>query len=389
MNMKKTIGLLALLSAFPPLSTDMYLPAIPLMVEQWHAPLAMVNLTLVCFFVAYCGFLLIYGPLSDRYGRRPPLLVGISLYIIACLFCAMTTSVELMILARTLQGAGAAAASAIALAICKDRFTGQIRQRIFIQIGIIVAAAPMLAPVIGGWIIELSSWRLVFVIQALLGLTTMVGVLGMEETLQTPISEPLSRVLVSYLRLFRNSRYILLALTYAVMGIPFFAFIAASSDIYITRLGYSEREYGYFFAITSFAFMVAPMAFSRSVRHISLMRLLPIGYLGMILSASLMTMPWLPLPWRIALPMWLFTFSFSFTRPPGNNLILEQVDTDVGAASAFMVFIFFITGAASMWAISLDWGDKITTLGWLGVGASSFTIAAWFLLTRFVRLRLP
>ena len=167
--MKKIIGLLALLSAFPPLSTDMYLAAIPLLVEQWHAPLAMVNLTLVCFFVTYCGFLLIYGPLSDRYGRRPPLLVGISSICVASLFCAMANSVELMILARTLQGAGAASASAIALAISKDRFTGQIRQRVFIQIGIIVAAAPMLAPVIGGWIIELSSWRLVFVVQALMG----------------------------------------------------------------------------------------------------------------------------------------------------------------------------------------------------------------------------
>lgn len=387
--MKKIIGLLALLSAFPPLSTDMYLAAIPLLVETWHAPLATVNLTLVCFFVTYCGFLLIYGPLSDRFGRRPPLIVGISLYVAASLFCALATSVHMMILARTLQGAGAASASAIALAISKDLFAGQVRQRVFIQIGIIVAAAPMLAPVIGGWIIELSSWRLVFIVQALMGLVAIVGVLRTEEPLKTPSTEPLSRVASSYFRLFGNPRYILLALTFAVMGIPFFAFIAASSDIYITRLGYSEREYGYFFAINSAAFMVAPMAFSRIVKRVSLMKLLPVGYLGMMVSASLMTMSLLPLPWRIALPMWLFTFSFSFTRPPGNNLILEQVDSDIGAASSFMVFIFFITGASSMWAISLDWADKITTLGWLGVGASTFTLCAWFLLTRLVTLRQP
>lgn len=387
--MKKIVGLLALLSAFPPLSTDMYLAAIPLLVERWHEPLATVNLTLVCFFVTYCGFLLIYGPLSDRLGRRPPLIAGIGLYVAASLLCAGADSVGTMIVARTLQGAGAASASAIALAISKDLFSGQARQRIFIQIGIIVAAAPMLAPVIGGWIIELSSWRLVFVVQALMGLTTMIGVLRLEEPLKTPSSEPLSKAASSYLRLFRNPRYILLALTFAVMGVPFFAFIAASSDIYITRLGYSERQYGYFFALNSAAFMVAPMAFSRIVKRVHLMKLLPIGYLGMICSASLMTLPLLPLPWRIALPMWLFTFSFSFTRPPGNNLILEQVDTDVGAASAFMVFIFFITGAGSMWAISLDWTDKIATLGWLGVVASSFTLCAWFALIRLVTLRQP
>ncbi len=387
--MKKIIGLLALLSAFPPLSTDMYLAAIPLLVETWHEPLAKVNLTLVCFFATYCAFLLLYGPLSDRFGRRPPLLVGIGLYVAASLFCALADSVEMMIRARTLQGAGAASASAIALAISKDLFVGQVRQRVFIQIGIIVAAAPMLAPVIGGWIIELSSWRWVFVVQAMMGALTMAGVLRMQETLQVPTGEPLSRAILAYIRLFQNPRYILLALTFAVMGAPFFAFIAASSDIYITRLGYSERLYGYFFALNSVAFMLAPMAFSRIVKRVPLMKLLPFGYLGMMCSAALMTMPWLPLPWRIALPMWLFTFSFSFTRPPGNNLILEQVERDVGAASAFMVFIFFITGALSMWCISFDWADKITTLGWMGVAASCFTLCAWFLLTRFVQLRLP
>ncbi len=387
--MKKIIGLLALLSAFPPLSTDMYLAAIPLLVETWHEPLAKVNLTLVCFFATYCAFLLLYGPLSDRFGRRPPLLIGIGIYVTASLFCALADSVEMMILARTLQGAGAASASAIALAISKDLFVGQVRQRVFIQIGIIVAAAPMLAPVIGGWIIELSSWRLVFVVQAMMGALTMVGVLRMEETLRVPTGEPLSGAILAYIRLFKNPRYILLALTFAVMGVPFFAFIAASSDIYITRLGYSERLYGYFFALNSAAFMVAPIAFSKIVKRVPLMKLLPFGYMGMMCSAALMTMPWLPLPWRIALPMWLFTFSFSFTRPPGNNLILEQVERDIGAASAFMVFIFFITGALSMWCISFNWTDKITTLGWMGVAASSFTLCAWFLLTRFVQLRLP
>jgi DHA1 family bicyclomycin/chloramphenicol resistance-like MFS transporter len=170
-----------------------------------------------------------------------------------------------MIAARTLQGAGAASASAVALAISKDLFTGLVRQRVFIQIGIIVAAAPMLAPIIGGWIIELSSWRLIFILQVLLGLVAIVGVLRTEEPLKVPSTEPLSRVAGSYLRLFRNPRYILLTLTFAV-GHTFFAFIAASADI-ITRLGYDERQYGYFFGLNSLAFMLAPLAFSRFARR--------------------------------------------------------------------------------------------------------------------------
>ena len=114
----------------------MYLAAIPLLVELWHQSLATVNLTLVCFFATYSAFLLIYGPLSDRYGRRPPLLVDLGLYVGASLFCAVADNVVVMIFARTLQGAGAVAASAIAFAFCKDLLDGHLRQRIFIQLGI-------------------------------------------------------------------------------------------------------------------------------------------------------------------------------------------------------------------------------------------------------------
>ena len=230
-SMKKMIGLLALLSAFPPLSTDMYLAAIPLLVKEWQESLAVINLTLICFFISYCLFLLIYGPVSDRFGRRPPLLAGVGLYVVACIFCAAAGNSSTLIVARIVQGAAAAAASALALAICKDRFEGHLRQRIFVQIGIIVAAAPMLAPIIGGWLIKLYSWRLVFILQALMGLVALFGVYRMPESLPAPAKVGFSKVAGSYFRLFGNPRYILLALTFAVTGIPVFAFIAVSSDI--------------------------------------------------------------------------------------------------------------------------------------------------------------
>lgn len=284
--MKKLIGLLALLAAFPALSTDMYLAAISLLVKLWRQPLATVNLTLVGFFATYCVFLLVYGPLSGRYGRRPPLLAGLALYIGASLLCAAATIIEVMIATRILQGAGAAAASSIAYAICKDRFDGLLRQRIFIQLGIIVAAAPMIAPVIGGWIIELFSWRLVFLIQAMLGLTAAVGVLWMEESLKERSREPMRAVYRSYARLITNQPFILLTLVFACLGIPFFAFIAVSADIYITILGYSEKEYGYFFGVNASAFMIAPFLFSRMARRGALRCLLPISYAGVLLSSA-------------------------------------------------------------------------------------------------------
>lgn len=387
--MKKLIGLLALLAAFPPLSTDMYLAALPLLVTSWQQPLATVNLTLVGFFATYCFFLLIYGPLSDRYGRRPPLLAGLAIYSGASLLCALATSIEMMIITRILQGAGAAAASSICFAICKDRFEGRIRQRVFINLGIIVAVAPMLAPIVGGWIIELSSWRLVFVVQVGLGLVAAIGVYGMEESLQKKSRDSLRVVFGSYRRLAANHQFFLLTLACACLGTPVFAYIAVSSDIYITLLGYSERQYGYFFAANASAFMLAPLIFSRLVRRRSLQRLLPLSYGGVLVSSLALLVVPVVQPYRLTLFMWLLSFFFAFGRPPSNNLILEQVQHDVGTASSFMVFVYFMTGACSMWFISLDWPDKVSMLGWLGLVSAAITLSGWVWLNARLTLRFP
>ncbi|TKB23669.1 multidrug effflux MFS transporter [Desulfopila sp. IMCC35006] len=387
--MKKKIALLALLAAFPPLSTDMYLAAIPLLVQSWQQPLAVVNLTLIGFFVTYCGFLLFYGPLSDRYGRRPPLLAGIGLYIFASLLCALADNVFLLIVGRILQGAGAASASAISFAICKDLFEGSLRQRVFLQLGVIVAAAPMLAPIIGGWIIVSLSWHWVFVLQAMMGTIAATGVWCMHETLEKPSTDNLRRVFKSYVRLLGNKQFFLLTVALAILGTPFFAFIAVSSDIYINLFGYSAREYGFFFAGNASAFMLAPLVFSRTARHLPLTLLLPVSYLGVLLASFLLLFADTSHAFTLAVPMWFLTFFFAFGRPPGNNLILEQVDEDVGAASSLMVFVFFVTGSCSMWFISLGWQNTVLVMGVLGVCSAGLTLAGWFAIQYLLTLRIP
>jgi DHA1 family bicyclomycin/chloramphenicol resistance-like MFS transporter len=379
------IFLLALLSAFPPLATDMYLPALPLLQREFQAPLVAINLSLVTFFIAYCGFLLLYGPLSDRYGRKPPLLAGVGAFIVACLVCGLARSAGMMICGRILQGAGAAAASAIVFAIGKDRFSGQQRQRVFIQIGVIVATAPMIAPILGGWILKLLSWQWIFMLQAFLGSVAFVGVLGMEESLRPQTPPGFREVATSYLRLLNNRRYISLLLTLSCTCVPVFAFIGGSADIYITRLGYNEQQFGYFFGFNALAFVLAPLTFSRVVRTVPLTRLMPLAFTGMLVASLLLLCPWIPIPWRLTLPMFCLTFCFSFCRPAGNNLILEQVDRDSGAASSLMVFFYFMIGALGMWLFSLEWHDKIVTLGVMGVVSVSCTLLLWQAVKRRIR----
>lgn len=374
------IFLLGLLSAFPLLSTDMYLPAIPLLKESWGESLSTINYTLVGFFISYCICLLIYGPLSDRFGRRPPLLVGIVIYIIASLLCAAADNAVSLIVFRIFQAAGAAAASTISLAISKDIFKGNERQRILAYIAMIMALAPMLAPVLGGWIMLLFSWHSIFIFQAMIGAAALFRVCQMPETLEKVSPTSVSRTAGVYLELLRNRRYVGLVLMLSFTVLPNYAFIAASSDIYVNRFGFSEQLFGLFFAFNAAAIMTGSFACTRLSGKVGNRVLLTASFIGVLLSGMGMLVPIFSGPWRLALPMALASFSFGLSRPPSNNLILEQVDRHAGAASSLMVLFYYMIGALSMWIISMDWSDKIEVLGIMGLLSGGIILAIWFFL---------
>lgn len=369
--------MLSLLAAFPPLSTDMYLPAIPQLITQWNQPLVVVNLTLICFFLTYCLFMLIYGPVSDHFGRRRPLLVGIGIYIWGSLMCALARDVYFLIAARILQASGAASASALSLAMCKDLFEAKARERIMAHMAVIVALAPMLAPVIGGWVVHYFSWRWVFVFQAVMGIIAWGGVFLMAEPLQHLERISPAQVVWVYVRLLRNRRYTGLMIAMSILVLPFFGFLAGSSEIYMSHFGMDERQFGYFFGFNALALMFGPFAFSRLTHSIPSRSLLTFSFVG-ILAASIV-LAGLPhhSPWSLALPMWILSFFFGLSRPPSNNLILEQVQQDVGAASALIIFAFMTIGAAGMGIISMAWQDKIMVLGVLGSIVGALTLVFW------------
>ncbi|MCJ8499469.1 multidrug effflux MFS transporter [Desulfatitalea alkaliphila] len=369
--------LLALLTAFPALSTDMYLPALPYLGALWDVPLVVVNFTLIGFFLSYCVMMLVYGPLSDRFGRRRPLLVGVGIFIAASGMCALAPDIHVLIAARVLQAAGAAAASALALAISKDLFESAQRARIMSYIAVIVALAPMLAPIIGGWVIHYVGWRWVFICQGGMGMIAWVGVFRMTESLQRFQAVSAREAVRVYFRLFRNRRYTGLLLAMSLLVFPFFAFIAGSPDIYMTRFGMDERQFGLFFGFNAFAFMCGPMAFSRLSRRVSTASLLTVAFAGIAISSLLMLIWPYDSPWRLALPMWGITFFLGMSRPPSNNLILDQVDRDVGAASALIIFTFMTCGAISMGLISLQWTDKIRVLSSMGAIGGTAAFLFW------------
>ena len=383
----KTSGvflLLVLLAAFPPLATDMYLPAIPFLQKTWGESLPVINLTLIGFFISYCLFLLIYGPVSDSYGRKPPLLVGIVLFIVASLLCAQSENVTALILFRVLQAAGAAAAASLCLAMTKDLYVSEDRVRILAWMGVIMPLAPAIAPILGGWMMIWFSWRWIFVCQAAIALIALVGVLRLNETLQEKSpTRPLETIGI-YFDLFRNRRYLACALMVSLNIVPLFAFIASSADIYITHMGLSEQTFGYLFAINALAFMAGSLLCTRLLHRVSSSHVMTLGFAGVLLGGIIMLLRIFPAPWSLTLPMSIITFSLGLSRPPSNNFVLEQVTRNAGAASSLLIFMFFMLGAVSMWIISLAWTNKIQVIGLMATCVGIVMLSLWSLLAKKV-----
>jgi len=385
-NKTKLFFLVTLLAAFPPLSTDMYLPALPYLQDTWQEPMTVINLTLAGFFIGYCLSLLLYGPLSDRYGRRPPLLVGVGIYVVASLLCAGADSAITLIVFRILQGVGSASASVIAMAITKDVYEGSERQRILAYMGVIMSLAPMLAPVIGGFIMTWLSWAWVFIAQAMIGVIALYGVYKLEEPMKTLSSKSLMSSVGMYLELVKNKKYITMVLLFSAVALPHFSFIGSAADIYISRFGITEQAFGYFFGCNAMAIMAGSFACAKIQKFVDARVLLTTSFTGLLIAGIVMKLQIFPGPFGLAIPMALASFSFGLSRPPSNNMVLEQVDRGVGAASSLMVFVYFMIASFSMWFISFDWEDKIITISLLAMVSSGIVLTIWLFLPRiFVR----
>ncbi len=371
------ILLLALLTAFPPLATDMYLPAIPHLMDIWGQPLSVVNLTLILFFVTYCISLLVYGPLSDRFGRKPPLVGGLILFIAASFLCSFSTNIWMLIVARVVQGMGAGAASSISLAMARDRLESGAREKVLSQVSVIMALAPMVSPMIGSFILDFLSWPWVFVLQGLMGGVALLGVLGTSESHAGEAGETILALLHKYSEAFRNRRFMGLVLCNAIISLPLFAFIAGSSSIYMGSFGLSEHQFSLFFGANAFCFMSGSMTCMRFGKKLGTLAMISFAYAGIMLGGILMLINNFSGPWQFAIPMGFTTYCLGLSRPPSNNLALEQVAKDAGTASSLMVFSYFMCGALSMAVVSLEWSDKLVYIGALSLCSGLAAFGLW------------
>ena len=237
------------LTAFPALSTDLYLPALPGMTAYFGVPEYQTNLTLILFFVFFAVAILVWGPLSDRFGRRPTLLVGLSLYTLAGMLCALSSNIYQLMVFRVLQALGTGAAVANATAIVKDVYAGRKREVTLAIVQTMTILSPAVAPVVGALILRFTSWRGTFVAQAILGFLVLVGAVAFRETVPERLK---GNPLASLKRLgwvLKNRTFALMLVNFSLISMAGLAFIASSSYIYEVDFGVSSQAYSLFFAL--------------------------------------------------------------------------------------------------------------------------------------------
>ncbi|HVB06114.1 MAG TPA: multidrug effflux MFS transporter [Acidimicrobiales bacterium] len=261
------VVLLGALSAFAPLSIDMYLPALPRLQRGFSAPPSLAQATLTACLVGLAGAQLFVGPLSDRLGRRRPLLVGVGLYALASLACALAPNLPLLILLRLVQGAAGAAGIVIARAVVRDLRSGDEAARLFSLLLVVNGFAPALAPVIGAQLLHLGSWRVTFVALALLGGLLFVASLALfPETLgQRAPAPPPRRQRTIYRELLGDRRFDAYALLSGLVTGAMFAYIAGAPFVLENQFGVSPVGFSGVFAMNATGIVAASQLGARLV----------------------------------------------------------------------------------------------------------------------------
>ena len=376
---KGALGFLALISAFPPLSTVLYLPALPQMVEALDTTQTSVNMTLSMFFLFYSVGLLFWGPLSEKFGRKPILLSGLTIYVVASLFCAFSQHVEQLIAGRIIQALGGSAATVVATAIVKDIYSGREREKVMATIMSMVIIAPMVAPVLGALLLKYTSWRTIFLMLAAIGAITLLGGMLFRETLSDKFTGSVVGSWYRLLVVLKNLGFSSLLLIFSLAPIALMAFLASASYIYIDGFGLTEGQFSLFFAFNATCAMVGPTIYMRMRRHIEPKLIVTVCFTLIAVCGVVVSVFGHISPWWFALSVGPVTMAVIAVRVPGTHLMLEQQDEDTGSASALINFFAMFMGSMGMQLVTLWPGTLITNLGYIQIGVGMVCSILWLL----------
>lgn len=375
---------LSLLLGIQPVTTDLYLPALPSLTEGFGAPVSQAQLTLSTLLLAFGISQLFWGPLSDRFGRRPVLLCGLGAYTLASVGCALAASMPLLIVWRTVQGAAMGAGVMAARAIVRDLYAPEIGARMMSRgltgLGVIACVC---APV-GGLLADLWGWRYALTTLALFGaLSLTVVVLRFEETIprRNPLALQPATLVTTWLTILRHPTFLAWSALTTTVYAGLFTFLASSSFVFIKVLGLTRTQYGLVMFSMSFAYMSGTVLCRLLLPRFGVRRSVALAGVLTLVGGTLtgvLALAGLHNAWAIMLPYYVFMLAHGVHQPCGQSGAVGPFPQAAGAASALNGFLMMLAafGVGGWIGMRLDgtvfaltnsiwfWSVCISALAW-------------------------
>lgn len=365
------IALLGALAAFGPLAIDLYLPALPAIAHGLGASIEAVQSSVTVFLAGFSLGMLLYGPLSDRYGRRPVLLAGMALFTVASLACWLADSVELLIAARFAQAMGGGAASVLARAVARDVFAPKEAIRQLSRMAMVTSVAPLLAPMLGSAVLAWGGWRSPFAVLCVWGvLSTAVVAWVLAETLppERRGGLTLGQAFAAYGQMLRQPAAVGLLLAGGLSFAAMFAYITASPDFFIGQQGWSPSAYALVFAANALGIFTANFINSRLAHRLGAATLAGAGSLAGLLAALVMNVALLGAAPAMGWVVGALAVAVSVTGLLGANcvgLLMQRFAQASGAAAALFGASQFGLGMLASAAVSALHDGSGRPMGWV------------------------
>lgn len=343
--------LIALLATIGPLGIDMYLPSIPAMAASLGSSEGAVQLSLMTFFVGLMLGQLIYGPLSDKFGRKPLIYLGLSIFLLGSIACSMAESVLQLQWIRFVQGLGGSIGMVIAFAIIKDRFHGPEMGKMMSMVLAILGLSPVAAPLIGDGLQTLGSWRTIFIFLAIYAAVVMALVAAfLPETRESEqrADFKLSQTFSHYINIATDRKFIIYALTLCIAQAGFFAYIAGSASVFISEYNLSSTQFSLLFAVNAVGLIAAAILnpkLHEKFGPLKAYKVVNTAYFIVITLLLLYLYMGINHLAVICVGLFIAVALLGFIMPTGSQLALMHQGRNAGTASALLGSMQFGFGA--------------------------------------------
>lgn len=361
------ILILSALMAFTSLSTDIYLPAMPVMAKDLHGD---AELTITGFLIGYCIAQLIWGPVSDHFGRRLPLFAGMVLFIVGSVGCALSENIGQIVFWRVFQALGACTGPMIGRAMIRDLFSRTRAAQMLSTLMIIMAIAPIAGPLLGGQMIKITSWHSIFWLLTAIGTLMLISLIWLPETLPEEKREKasLAGAFRNYYTLLSNAQYMRFTLCLTFYYIAAYAFITGSPFVYISYFGVDPQHYGWLFAVNIVGLMAVSVVNRRLVHRYPLETLLKCAVTVAALAALVLALGVRMHTGGVVLIVVTVFIFFSMNgviAATSAAAALDAVPNVAGSASALMGSLQYGSGIISSLLLALAGDGTPWTMAWI------------------------